>query len=83
MIIGSNLTKDDMLPFKKYKHILPLIIYNPPQPSCYMGKCINCPGSTHLRDQIEILFRSKDIEFITYKQWLSVDITTLETITKP
>ena len=59
---------------------------NPPILSCWQGDCTQCEDSSNLRDQLEEIFKSLDIENITYKQWESTDrielVTRIETVTE-
>ena len=48
-----------------------------------MNECTACPGISKLRDDITTLLDENLIEIITFKQWISVDRSTLETYTKP
>ena len=86
MMIGgkiAELSAHDDIPLKEYNHCLAKIICNPPQPDCYFKNCNSCPGVTGLKDHIYALMDENMIDTIQYKQWVSTDRSTLETITKP
>ena len=85
MLLGANihhLTIQDDVPLKTYNHCLASIICNPPLQECYLGKCAFCPGTTVLKDRLTKVFDDNLIDHITYKQWIAVDRSTLETISK-
>ena len=86
MMIGgkiAELSAHDDIPLKEYNHCLAKIICNPPQPDCYFKNCNSCPGVTGLKDHIYALMDENMIDTIQYKQWVSTDRSTLETIIKP
>ena len=60
-----------------------LVICNPPLPACYLRICQYCPGISKLKDYLNEVMDDNYIARIQYKQWVSVDRSTLETITKP
>ncbi len=66
-----------------YHHCLANILCNPPRPICFLGECTSCPGLSKLRDDLTTLLDKNLIDNITFKQWVSVDRSTLETYTKP
>jgi hypothetical protein len=77
----SNFTQEhDYL--KTYRHCLLLMICNPAQSACYFGKCTECPGSENLEQKISDYFNDNEVENITFKQWISTDRSTLETLVK-
>ena len=59
------------------------MVCNPPQPGCYLGTCHLCPGTTRLRDDLLTALDDNMIDSVVFKQWISVDRSTLETVTKP
>ena len=82
MILGAKLPElstHSQFPLLSHHHILAHIICNPPQPGCYLGTCNVCPGITKLTDILETLMDNN----IVFKQWVSVDRSTLETMSKP
>ena len=86
MMIGgkiAELSVHDDIPLREYNHCLAKIICNPPQPDCYFKNCNSCPGVTGLKDHLYVLMDENMIDTIQYKQWVSTDRSTLETITKP
>ena len=86
MIIGGKVTQlsaYDDIPLKEYSHCLAKIICNPPQPDCYFQTCNSCPGILVLKEHLYRLMDDSMIDTVQYKQWVSTDRSTLETITKP
>lgn len=77
-----HLTADDEHPLKTYKDCLAAIICKQPHPACYFNECDSCPGITPLKEHLQKLMDEEGIESVTYRQWVSVDRTTLEIITK-
>ena len=86
MFSGARLS-EIMMPegvnLSTYHHCLASILCNPPLPTCYLGECTSCPGVSKLRDDLTTLLDVNLIDNITFKQWVSVDRSTLETYTKP
>ena len=68
-----------------YHHCLASTLCNSPLPTCYLGECTSCPGVSKLRDDHDLttLLDENLIDNVTFKQWVSVDRSTLETYTKP
>ena len=66
-----------------YHHCLAKIICNPLQPTCYLGDCKHCPGITTLKDDLITCLDESLIDNVVFKQWISVDRTTLETYSMP
>ena len=86
MFLGPRLSEIDTpegINYPTYHHCLASILCNPPLPICYFGECTSCPGISKLRDDLTTLLDENVIDNITYKQWVSVDRSTLETYTKP
>ena len=75
-----DITAHDDVPLKTCDHCLAQIICNPPQPACYLGTCTSCPGISALKDRLTTLMDENLIDEVVYKQLVSVDRTTLETI---
>lgn len=75
MITGANMPE-----LTSYQHCLAQIICNPPLPECYLGSCSCCPGIAKLTDYLMKIMDENLIDNIIYKQWVSVDRCTLETI---
>ena len=83
MIIGSNLSNLSVIegtPTLSYKQCLATMICNPPLPRCYLKDCNYCPGIEKLKEKIIKALDDEMIDNIVYKQWLSVDRSTLETL---
>lgn len=59
------------------------MICSPLSTICYLGICDTCPGITNVIEQIEKSFDNNLIDSITYKQWTTVDRTTLQTLISP
>lgn len=78
----EELTKNDEAPLKTYKDCIAVAICITPTPSCYLNKCTLCPGIEKLRDRLTNLIDDQMIDTIVYKQWISVDRTNLETLSK-
>ena len=85
MLLGGNiadLTENENMPLKSYDHCLAQIMCNPSQPACYLGTCCSCPGITGLKECLNSLMDDGLIDTIVYKQGVSVDRSTLETISQ-
>ena len=79
----SEIVTPEGVNLSTYHHCLASILCNPPLPTCYFGECTSCPGVSRLRDDLTTLLDANLIDNITFKQWVSVDCSTLETYTKP
>lgn len=75
----SDLSANGITTLINYQHCLSRIVCNPPSPSCYMGSCDACPGIDVLRSDLIALLDENFADNITFKQWVSVDRSTLET----
>ena len=75
----SNLSASGRTGLDNYHHCLTQILCNPPSPSCYLGSCDACPGIDVLRDILVALLDENLIDNVMFKQWVSVDRSTLET----
>ena len=85
MMLGgkiADLTANENMPLKSYDHCLVQIMCNPPQPACYLGTCWSCPGMSGIKERLNSLMDDSLIDTIVYKQWVSVDRSTLETISQ-
>ena len=83
MMIGGKIAEqstEDDIPLKEYGHCLARIICNPPQPDCYFQIYSSCPGISGLKEHLHELMDSNMIESVQYKQWISTDRSTLETL---
>lgn len=65
-----------------YKDCLKRLICNPPSPNCYLGRCSMCPDIQNFKEKLGELLLENEIDEIIYKQWISVDRDSLETIIK-
>ena len=84
MMIAGNfaeLTANEDIPLKSYKHCVAFIICNPAQPACYLKTCRYCPGVSKLKERLNTVMDDNLIDSVQYKKWISVDRSTLETIT--
>lgn len=61
-----------------YKDFLRLTMCEPAQEKCWLGECDQCPGNNALKEKITEFFEEEDIEEIRFKQWITVDRTSLE-----
>ena len=65
-----------------YQHLLAKLTCNPPLPHCFLGNCKNCGKTEILKTELAEIFEQLDVEEITFNSWISVDRTSLETLTK-
>ena len=65
-----------------YHHLIASLTCNPALPDCFLGNCELCGDKEKLEMQLSSIFERLDIDEVTYKSWVSVDRTNLETITK-
>lgn len=68
--------------FDDYKSFLNAIICEDPTRECYFSECEDCPGTGSLKEKLIDIFDEQEIETVTYKQWVSTDRATLETMVK-
>lgn len=83
LIEGANiplLTSNSNMVIKNYKDALLHIICNPPSHHCYLKQCSSCPGPDNIIKHIQQQFDAESVEQVTYKQWVTVDRTNLETL---
>ena len=66
--------------FTTYNHCMAQVICNPPQPKCYLGVCNVCPGFGTFKESLLAVLDDNMIDNVTYKQWITVDRSTLETV---
>ena len=76
----SNLMVSDDTSLQTYHHCIAHVICNPPLPDCYLGSCSACPGVGMLKKSLTSVLDDNMIDSITYRQWITVDRSTLETI---
>ena len=79
----GELTTSDGTSLQTYQHCISQVICNPPLPSCYLGTCNSCPGFASLEEVLRSVLDDNLIDYITFKQWVSVDRSTLDTFSKP
>ena len=71
----------DEIALKSCYSCLAKIMCNPPSQHCYMNVCKECPGVTSFKELLYKKFNDEMIE-VTYKQWVTVDRCSMETIVK-
>lgn len=79
----ADLTSTEEVPLKIYKDCIAVVICNPPQPACYLGDCKECAKADRvsiLKERLRYLLDENMVDTITYRQWVSVDRSTLETV---
>ena len=84
MFSGARLSEviaPESISLPTYHHCLAKILCNPPLPTCYLEECEFCPGISKFRDDITTHLDENLIDNVTFKQWVSVDRSTLETYT--
>ena len=77
-----DLETTDGLSVQSYQHCIAQAVCNPPMPSCYLGICEQCPGYSSVQTLLQNLFDDNMIDTVTFKQWVSVDRSSLETFSK-
>ena len=80
MVLGARLPELSS-ELKNYRDYLARIICNPPLPQCHLGECDSCPGVEEIEEHLITILDHYMIENVTFKQWTSVDRSSLETIT--
>lgn len=63
-----------------YNTCINFLVCNSPQPICYLGECNKYPKCGNFKEYMERVFFENGIIYITYKQWLIVDQSVLETL---
>eukprot|EP00795_Rhopilema_esculentum_P014981 gene14982-6136_t len=74
------------VPWKSEDYIKRFVVRlacDPPQPNCLLGSSSTCGKMQELREELAEAFENEDVDEITYRSWVTVDRTNLETITKP
>ena len=79
----KELTTSNGTSLQTYQHCISQAICNPPLPSCYLGTCNSCPGFAALEEVLHSMLDDNVIDYVTFKQWVSVDRSTLDTFSKP
>jgi hypothetical protein len=86
MIAGAQLNKVTLkgndIPLTTYKHYLSRIMCNPPSQQCFFDDCNSCPSIHDFKEALLTALEDEMIDNITYKQWVSVDRCSFETICK-
>lgn len=83
LIDGANsksITADSERPLKNYKDCLDCMVCHEKTSKCFLSLCDRCPGVTNVIEQLEESFEQKYIENITYKQWVTTERTSLQTL---
>ena len=81
MMMGGRISELSAQEDVPLNHCLSQIICNPPQTTCYLGNCCSCAGVLGLKECLRKLMDENFVDTIIYKQWVSVDRCTLETLT--
>jgi len=81
LIEGARLEKqeDGKTKFLSTSNVLNLALCANPQPSCYLGSCKKCPGSTPIKEKLEVHFDERMQTEVEYKKWVSTDRAALLT----
>ena len=87
MVLGVKLTDlavsdDTRTSLKTYHHCIAQVICNPALPTCYLGPCKACPGIDTLKTSLMAVLEDNMIDNVTYRQWETVDRSSLETVSK-
>ncbi len=65
-----------------YQHLLACLACNPPKPECLLSRCSFCGNTDKLKSDLLEIFEQLAIDEVTYKLWVTVDRTNLETVVK-
>ena len=65
-----------------YRNLLACFACNPPQPECLLSRCSMCGKTDKLKFDLLEIFNRLAIDEVTFKLWVNVDRTNLETIVK-
>lgn len=76
----NQLTTSDGTTYPSYKDCITSALCDLPQSKCHLRTCKDCPGFDSLKEFILTALDEQMIEMITYKQWVSTDRCTLDTI---
>ena len=66
-----------------YHDCLSKMLCDSPLPACYLGKCAKCPGIEDFKEYLTTTLDENLVDNVTYKQWVSVDRSNLETFSMP
>lgn len=83
MMMGARMPTMVDLAVKTTREAVALTMCDPPTVSCHFGECAACPGEVTLKAKLEQALDDSSVDTITYKQWLSTDRTSLETMQCP
>lgn len=87
MIAGAGLNKITLSntnhPLQTYNDCISKIMCNPPTKLCFMNECDCCPNINDFKDSLLTALEEEMVEHITYKQWITVDRCSFETMIKP
>ena len=64
-----------------YKQLLAALTCNPGTLDCFLGECKICPNADEMKQHILEEIEDEAIDEIGYKQWVSTDRSTLQTLT--
>ena len=82
MLYGSKIAILSEGVFTHYRHCLAAMMCNPQRVLCYLGKCKQCPGAA-LHIKLQDIMDANMIDILQYKQWTSIDRSTMESIVQP
>jgi len=83
LIDGANLksiTADSQEPISNYHNCVNRMLCTVQSTNCFLGLCNECPGVTNIIEQLEKNFEDKLIETVNYKQWITSERTSLQTL---
>ena len=63
-----------------YRHLLSCLACNPPLPNCLLSHCSVCGKTYKLKYDLLELFEQLAIDEVTFRLWVNVDRTNLETV---
>jgi hypothetical protein len=75
----AEMTKEYENPLTNYRSCLDRLICTTPQSSCYLGECDECPGIETFQQELRSVFDEEMVDTVVYREWVSVDRTTLRT----
>jgi len=83
LIDGANLkciTADSKRPITNYHDCLDRMMCDVQSTNCFLGLCDKCPGVENIIEELQQTFDDKLIENVKYKQWVTIDRTSLQTL---
>lgn len=78
----KTITLNDGTALNDYKCYLAKIMCDEPGTACYLNECLSCPGIENLKKELHMKLDEEMVDYVTYKQWVTVDRCTFETATK-